>query len=88
MAAGVLKAAAELGIDIPGSLSVAGFDDSDLASMVSPALTTVHRPLEEMARTATRTLLALIRADPSPPTGDIRIDLTLVVRDSTAAVAL
>ena len=87
MAAGVLEAAAELGIDIPGGLSVAGFDDSDLASMVSPALTTVHRPLEEMARAATRTLLALIRDDPSPLAGDIRIDLTLVVRESTAAIA-
>jgi len=56
MAAGVLKAAAQRGIRIPQDLSVAGFDDSEIASMVTPSLTTVRRPFKVMAEEAARWL--------------------------------
>ena len=49
MAAGVLRVAQSRGIDVPGQLSVAGFDDIALAQQVFPALTTIKQPLEEMA---------------------------------------
>ncbi|KQN26364.1 LacI family transcriptional regulator [Sphingomonas sp. Leaf33] len=60
MAAGVLKAAAARGIVVPRELSVVGFDGSMLARMLTPALTSVHRPLADMAASATTRLLDII----------------------------
>ena len=57
MAMGVLSVAHEMGFDVPGELSVAGFDDSPLARHASPPLTTVHQPIAEVARLATGVLL-------------------------------
>jgi len=54
MAAGVIRAANHLGIDVPEQLSVAGFDDIALAQQVDPALTTVRQPLVEMKRMLSR----------------------------------
>ena len=58
MAAGVLAVAHDRNIDLPGELSVAGFDDTTLARTVWPPLTTVHQPMAELARTATEILIA------------------------------
>jgi LacI family transcriptional regulator len=85
MAAAVLKVAAERGLQTPRDLSVAGYDDSDIATMVTPSLTTIRRPLEEMASAAASQLLALISGDPPGP--DQKVALTLVTRASTAPPA-
>ncbi|AXG77617.1 LacI family DNA-binding transcriptional regulator [Streptomyces paludis] len=96
-ALGVLEAARVLGLRIPEDLSVVGYDDIPPAQWSSPALTTVHQPLVEMAEEAARMLLRLRRSDrtdrpgsPPQPSGadqaDTRIEFgtRLVVRDSTA----
>lgn len=57
MAAGVLSVAHDMGLAVPGQLSVAGFDDTTLARMVWPQLTTIHQPTRELASAATRLLL-------------------------------
>jgi LacI family transcriptional regulator len=57
MAMGVLSAAHEQGIKVPGSLSVAGFDDSPFARYAWPALTTVRQPITKVARLATEVLM-------------------------------
>jgi LacI family transcriptional regulator len=57
MAAGVLAVAHDLGIDVPGRLSVAGFDDTTLARTVWPPLTTIHQPMFDLAWTAADLLL-------------------------------
>lgn len=57
MAAAVLKVAAGRGLDVPGDLSVIGFDGSILARMLTPALTTVHRPIADMAAAVTTRLI-------------------------------
>lgn len=57
MAAGVQAAAHQAGLDLPNDLSVAGFDDTTLARMVWPPLTTIRQPTFELARTATELLL-------------------------------
>ncbi len=78
MAAGVLAVAHDRGIDLPGELSVAGFDDTTLARTVWPPLTTIHQPMAELARTATEILIT---------GGDIahrRLPHTLVERASVA----
>ncbi len=58
MAAGVLAVAHDRGIDLPGQLSVAGFDDTTLARTVWPPLTTIHQPMADLAHTATDILIA------------------------------
>ena len=57
MAAGVLAVAHDRTIDLPGELSVAGFDDTTLARTVWPPLTTIHQPMAELARTAAELLI-------------------------------
>ncbi|HXM54971.1 MAG TPA: substrate-binding domain-containing protein, partial [Candidatus Dormibacteraeota bacterium] len=82
-AMGVLRAARRLGLDVPGDLSVVGYDNLPLAAWTDPALTTVNQPLQDMASIATRMLLDLARGTDLPMS---RVDLVteLVLRDSTA----
>ncbi len=85
MAAGVLNAAYEAGVNVPGDLSVVGFDDSNIASVVWPRLTTIHQPIRDMAREATGALLAIIEEEETPP--HLMLPFRLVVRGSTGPVA-
>lgn len=80
LALGVLAAARSRGIDVPGQLSVAGFDDIDEASRSQPGLTTIRQPLLEKGRTAARQFFADWTDGPPPP---IRLPTELVVRGST-----
>lgn len=57
MAVGAMSAARELGFDVPADLTVVGFDDSEIARVVWPRLTTIRQPVVEMAKTATDMLL-------------------------------
>lgn len=67
MAVGAISAARELGFEVPGDLSVAGFDDSEIARVVWPRLTTVRQPVVEMAHTAADMLIRqLAGEDPGP----------------------
>lgn len=66
LAIGVYRAAAGLGLSIPRDLSVAGFDDIDISSLLSPALTTVHVPAARIGQLAIRMLLAEIGAPRLP----------------------
>ena len=50
LAVGALHRFAELGIDVPGRVSIAGFDDISMAALVAPSLSTVRLPLREMGR--------------------------------------
>lgn len=83
---GVYTAARDLGIPIPGGLSVVGFDNLQSGEWCTPRMTTVNQPLEEMGGLAIRMLVALTRRDDTAA-GMQRVELatTLVVRDSTAA---
>jgi LacI family transcriptional regulator len=58
MAAGALSAAHGRGLDVPGHLSITGFDDTPVSEIVWPPLTTVHQPLKEMGGEAVRLLAA------------------------------
>jgi LacI family transcriptional regulator len=79
MAAGILAVAHRLQLDIPGDLSVAGFDDTALASIVWPPLTTIRQPTRDLAYAAASLLLE--RLD-----GVVhrRLQHDLVIRASTA----
>jgi LacI family transcriptional regulator len=79
MAAGVLSYAHRIGLDMPHDLSVAGFDDTPLAQLVWPPLTTIRQPVRDLAYAATSQLFAEDDAAVHQ-----RLGHELVVRGSTA----
>jgi LacI family transcriptional regulator len=81
-AAGVLEAARERGLRIPEDLSVVGFDDTEVARLSSPALTTVRQPLGDMGKVALRTALRLAD-DEEIDSHHVELATELVVRQST-----
>jgi LacI family transcriptional regulator len=80
MAAGVLTVAHRRGLAVPGQLSVAGFDDTALASQLWPPLTTVRQPTRELAYAAASLLF-----DAQGEVVHRRLPHELVIRGSTAA---
>jgi LacI family transcriptional regulator len=61
IAAGLIAAAHKFGLSVPADLSIAGFDDSVLATVVWSPLTTAHQPIKEMAATAVSSVIAKLR---------------------------
>jgi LacI family transcriptional regulator len=86
LAIGTIQAARARGLRVPEDLSVAGFDDSEHASLITPSLTTVRQPLAEMGRTAVSLLRRLIDGQ-RVETLHVELGTRLVVRDSTAPVS-
>ncbi|MGI8451197.1 MAG: LacI family DNA-binding transcriptional regulator, partial [Streptosporangiaceae bacterium] len=82
VAVGALTAAARRGLRVPEELSVAGFDDIDLAQANRPLLTTVRQPLQEMGRLAVSLLIRLIEQQRLDAL-HIELATELVIRDST-----
>lgn len=85
MAAGVITAAHERDIPVPEALSIVGFDNSMVASVVWPTLTTIHQPTFQMARMATDALLAKIEGEVAPQR--VMMPYELIVRNSTRPLA-
>lgn len=95
MAYGVMRAAEERGIAIPGDLALVGYDDDVPSAHVLPSLTTVHQPSYEMGREAIALLLKLLAAAEDPeydsaaqaatPAPRIVLPARLVVRASCGA---
>ena len=84
MAAGVIVAARELGLEVPGDLSVVGFDDSPIASHTWPPLTTVRQPISDMASAATVQLIDQVTGKADATMHRV-FDCELVVRASLCA---
>jgi LacI family transcriptional regulator len=57
MAAAAMAVAHRGGLDVPKDISIAGFDDTPLATMISPHLTTIRRPVSEMAYRSVKLLV-------------------------------
>lgn len=83
MALGILDRLRHRGVDVPGEMSVVGFDDVQLATLVSPALTTVHAPLARLGRRAVDLLLARLRGGTSASS---QLPVELTIRGSTGPV--
>lgn len=81
----VLRAAGDLGLRVPGDLSVAGFDNIDFSKYTLPRLTTVSGKAEESGREAVRLLLRRIE-QPDLPKQVTRAEVQLIVRESTGPV--
>jgi LacI family transcriptional regulator len=83
MASGVCVATQDMGLRVPGDVSVAGFDDVPLARQIWPPLTTVCQPIYDIAVAATRLLLDLLAHSPVASLHQ-EIATSLVIRASTA----
>lgn len=81
LAAGALMKAKTMGLSVPGDVSVTGFDDIDIASIVSPPLTTVHVPHRKMGRTAAQLLIEM-RQDETAPTTSVDLGTSIAWRES------
>jgi LacI family transcriptional regulator len=86
MAAAVISMARKVGLDLPRQLSVAGFDDAPLATMIWPELTTVRQPVAAMAGRAAELIIQLEPRRKGWPERMPRhlFDHELIVRSSTA----
>ena len=63
LAVGAMQGARRMGASVPDDLSITGFDDIELATVVDPPLTTVHVPHREMGRQAAQMLVGLLNGD-------------------------
>ncbi|SDO74127.1 transcriptional regulator, LacI family [Nakamurella panacisegetis] len=83
VALGVIEAARIRGLNVPRDLSIVGFDDTQLAHMAAPPLTTVRQPLREMGAVALRTALRLAAGE-TIESHHVELATSLIVRGSTA----
>lgn len=79
-AIGALAALKDAGIRVPEQVSVVGFDDQRLAAFLTPPLTTVHAPTDQVGATAAQWLLKLIHHEPVEP--EILLPTQLILRSS------
>ena len=86
VALGVLKALRELGIDVPGQVSVVGFDNLRMLDYFPLRLSTVDVPRYEMGRRAAEVLIRQIESKGVSPLEKIYLDAQLLVRDSTRSL--
>jgi LacI family transcriptional regulator len=82
MAIGAIEAIHEAGLDVPGDVAVAGFDDVDAASMVNPPLTTAVNPSYETGVAAGRLLLSRLTHEYDGVGRRVEVPCPLVVRES------
>ena len=77
MACGAILAASRLGIRIPDDIAIAGFNGLPIGEHVTPKLTTILSPREQIGRMAARKLLARINGE---PVGEVSHDLGFTLR--------
>jgi LacI family transcriptional regulator len=78
-----IKAARGLGLEIPGDVSIVGFDDFDWMSALKPYLTTVAQPVDDFASAAWRLLMRRLKGDSGTDVERIELPCALKVREST-----
>ncbi len=85
LALGAMEGARKAGISLPQDLSLVGFDDMQIASSVTPALTTIRQPAYEMGELGAKILLHHIGNKAYKPVHKI-LETRLVIRESTTVV--
>lgn len=81
-AAGIVKGLAELGLQVPGDVSVIGFDDTEISLVNTPTLTTIHQPRHKLGATACSILLQLIQSE-TTVSQYYWVESDLIIRGST-----
>jgi len=87
MALGAIEAAAELGLSVPGDVSIMGYDDQELARYTHPPLTTLVLPNYEMGRHAAELLIEAVASGQPVRPGVFRVDGPVVERGSVNPLA-
>ena len=82
LAVGAVQMARELGLAVPGDVSITGFDDIELARVVDPPLTTVHVPHRDMGRQAARLLVDMVAGHPASES--VLLETNLCLRGTLA----
>ncbi|WP_436761364.1 LacI family DNA-binding transcriptional regulator [Streptosporangium sp. V21-05] len=82
LALGAIRAARKQGLNVPGDLSVVGFDDSTFMNVTDPPLTTVRQPIQAMSAAAVASLMSQIDGH-AVPVDEVLFDPELIVRGST-----
>lgn len=82
MALGAARACAAAGLDVPGDVSIVGFDDSAIAACAGPPLTTLRQPVAALSAAAVRLLFEEI-AQAGTPRQEFLFQPELIVRSST-----
>jgi LacI family transcriptional regulator len=87
MAAAVISVAHRIGLELPAQLSVVGFDDAPIATMIWPLLTTIRQPVANMARHAAELIIehSPRRQGWPTPVPHRVLEFELMIRDSTTA---
>ncbi|MFZ7942526.1 LacI family DNA-binding transcriptional regulator [Neobacillus sp. 19] len=83
MAFGVYQAASELGVNIPGDLSVVGIDNIKYNQLLNPGLTTIEQSVYKMGETAAQILFEQIEEGGESQRVKVNMEPTLIVRNST-----
>ncbi|MEM6307054.1 MAG: substrate-binding domain-containing protein, partial [Pseudomonadota bacterium] len=83
-AAGAVTQAYAMGLEVPGDISITGFDDISLARATHPPLTTIQVPHKAMGTQAAQMVLDLLSDQPIQSSV---LDAPLVIRDTTGPVA-
>ena len=81
VAAGAMRAISEAGLRVPEDISVIGFDNVDLCSMLTPTLTTMSQPRKRLGMTAVELIMEKISGDTEQKS--IYLPHELIVRQST-----
>jgi LacI family transcriptional regulator len=85
MAIAAIEVLAGAGVRVPEDVSVVGYDDTRLAALVRPALTTVRQPVYEMGATAAERLAKRLAGDGANKPRKLVLDVELVVRQTCLA---
>ncbi|BBD03089.1 MULTISPECIES: LacI family DNA-binding transcriptional regulator [Sphingobium] len=88
MAAATVAIAHRTGLDVPGDLTVCGFDDTSLATTIWPELTTIRQPISAMARAAVEVLVRQLKSRRGGDAEEVEhlvLDHALIRRQSDAA---
>jgi len=76
LAVGAVRGAQRMGLKVPDDISITGFDDIELAQIISPPLTTVHVPHREMGRKAARELVNMVERKSTGQSVDLQTAIT------------
>ena len=77
LAVGALRQAIDMGLRVPQDVSITGFDDIELARIVTPALTTVHVPHREMGRKAACEVVAMVEKESTGQSENLQTEIKL-----------